>query len=160
MSSKIYGLREKGKLEIRYVGMTKQELNQRFNEHMLATRKGKKTYVYNWIRKIQLNNSEVEIVLLEDGLTDEFARVKEQCWVNYFELQGIILTNIAPGGRGGNVTKNFTQEQLLDYKLAKSRAMKGKNKQPKSEEHKEKMRQAKLGLKRVYLPDGKFKMIK
>lgn len=91
MNYKIYGLKVIYSDEIRYVGYTKRTLEQRLYHHFFDAKSGLTYRKCNWIR---FNNYNIEITLIEDGLTYEQALEREVYWVKQYKN----LVNMTEGG--------------------------------------------------------------
>jgi len=96
MNFTIYGLKEKGNDEIKYIGLTTSKLSIRFSKHLSDKKVDHKT---NWIKKIGKDN--VEIVVIEDEISDiDTLHEKEIFYINKYKKEGHNLTNITNGGEG------------------------------------------------------------
>jgi group I intron endonuclease len=97
MNYKIYGLKMNNQDIIKYVGLTKQSLNERFKEHLSITIK--KDYKNGkWIKKYK---DVIEIVLIEDNiLCFEDACQREKYYISHFRELGFDLNNLTDGGEG------------------------------------------------------------
>lgn len=83
----IYGLRERGSIEIRYVGMTDYPLELRLKKHLQDARKPYRAAM-RWVADC----AEVEIVVL-CNCPSEQARVEERRMVGAFHAAGHRLLN-------------------------------------------------------------------
>lgn len=91
----IYGLREIGTNEFRYIGLTTKSINDRLRRHLRDKKVDHKT---NWIKKVGKEN--IEIVIIEDGIdTYEKLCEKEIFYISEYRKTNR-LTNIANGGEG------------------------------------------------------------
>lgn len=94
---KIYALKLKDYDNIRYIGLTKQILNNRLNSHKSVTSKRKNKNGY-WVKK---HKNEIEIILIEENIEClEYANEREIYWIKYYTELGIDLTNSTIGGDG------------------------------------------------------------
>lgn len=93
---KIYTLSDPQTHDIRYVGITVQELKKRLNRHVSAARKQSKYYVNAWIRQLLEQDLRPDINLVE--VTNDLFR--ERYWIQYFRGQGARLTNLSDGCEG------------------------------------------------------------
>lgn len=95
---KVYCLKDPFTLEVRYVGFTKQTLNERLSKHRHTAKKqlDKTCYQINWFRKCLRLGKEPLIVLLENNIPIKDWAIKEQYWMDQFDN----LTNQAKGGCG------------------------------------------------------------
>lgn len=96
----IYGLVDPRDGQLRYVGLHEGDVKKRLREHLCHARKGKKIYVYDWIRSVLATGKSPEIVTLEAcESVDEM--VEAECWhVAYWLSLGCRLTNLTAGGEG------------------------------------------------------------
>lgn len=88
---KVYGLRVKGNINIRYIGITKRTLHRRLYHHLYECKKGLTYRKCNWIRS---NNYNVEIFLIQDNLTIDEAKALEIKLISSIDN----LTNTTAGG--------------------------------------------------------------
>jgi group I intron endonuclease len=93
---KIYALKEKNSIYLRYIGLTTNTLINRFKKHL---RDKTITHKTNWINRIGKDN--IEIILIEEHIqtTDELCE-KEIYYINKFKKEGHKLTNTTLGGDG------------------------------------------------------------
>ncbi len=99
---KIYALKLKDDDNIRYIGLTKKTLEERFKRHLRETIK-KNNKNGNWIKK---NKENIEIILIEENINDvEMISKREIYWIKYYTELGIELTNGTLGGFKGEPTE-------------------------------------------------------
>lgn len=120
---KIYGLKEKGTDNIKYIGVTKLSLERRLYYHLRDT-KNKKSC---WLKSI---NNNVEIVLIEDNLDQASAFKKEIIYIKIFKSFGAKLKNMTSGGENppnnlGKICSSKTRENIRKATLGKSKDSKG-----------------------------------
>lgn len=84
----IYGLREIGSEEIRYVGRTEHALHKRLHKHKLNVRQGYPPRICAWIESAQ----EIEIIPLRTCAKERACAVERETVTVLFE-QGHRLTN-------------------------------------------------------------------
>lgn len=107
--------------EIRYIGITSENLSKRLGKHVYEAKTGGKNYRCNWIRSLLKENIKPEIHLLdslpswEDACKSEIQTIKELREIGYR------LVNGTDGGEG-SVGFKHTEES----KAKLSAAMKGK----------------------------------
>lgn len=136
MNFKIYGLKIIGEENIRYIGLTKNSLRKRINNHKNHA-KGRETHKDRWVRK---NDYNIEIILIEDGIPNlNEANEREVYWIKYYRDLGYDLVNTSDGGNG-TVGVKPTQA----HKDHLSSLFKGV---PLSEEHRKKIGLARKGKK-------------
>lgn len=120
---KVYLIREIASGEIKYIGLTRQELIMRFNEHVI--RRKFKRYDY-------------QIELISDNLTIDQAASLERLLIKQYDLLNKGW-NKSPGSING-YSNNHSEEQKLKWKKERP----GKK---VSEEHSSKNKIARLGKK-------------
>lgn len=94
---KLYFLLEPDKDEVRYVGITKNTLEERFYKHL---RDKHRNYRCNWIKGLLNENTCPRIVSVAEGLTKEEAIKEEIFYIAYLKFCGARLTNGTCGGDG------------------------------------------------------------
>lgn len=96
----IYGLFDLRTGHLRYVGLHVGDIGKRLREHLCLARKGKKLYVYDWIRQLLREDLSPEIDSLEIcGSKPEL--VEAEVWhIAYWRSLGCRLTNLTAGGEG------------------------------------------------------------
>ena len=123
MKYNIYLLKHKE--EIRYVGITKQSIKARFQQHISRSKKYSHTYKHRWIRSVDYNVT-VELFCQTNNPEDEKWIIRE------FLKDGHRLTNTYESSYSAQAHKKISEK------------LKGK---AKSSFHKEKLRAANLGKK-------------
>jgi hypothetical protein len=106
---KIYCLSDPRTNEIRYIGLTKKNLETRLIEHISSSKSVKKsnTYKKKWIQSLLKDNIKPIILLIEGSLTSTEVKDKEIYYIAKYKLE-YKLTNLTEGGDG-----------TLGYKLSK-----------------------------------------
>jgi len=97
---KIYCLSDPESRSIRYVGITKKELNVRLREHCTPYDAKKRTHKTNWIKNLRSKGMKPEIRLIQSHCTEESAMDFERSWIKNLRSFGCDLTNSSDGGRG------------------------------------------------------------
>lgn len=93
---KIYCLKHPVSSEIRYIGVTTKELNQRLYHHKyVAKHKINNTHVTNWINSL-LKDNLLPIIELIEICNESNWQEKEMYWISFYTN----LTNISKGGIG------------------------------------------------------------
>jgi GIY-YIG catalytic domain len=92
----IYTLSDPRTGDIRYVGITRQELKKRLCRHLSAARKQTPYYVSAWIH--QLLEQELRPVISLIETTDDPDR--ERYWIQHYRSLGARLTNLSEGCEG------------------------------------------------------------
>lgn len=84
--------------------------HKRFRRHMGHVRSGSTYPVHNKLRVVVslIKNTEGILKILESGLSEEEADIREQHHIKSFKAAGCKLKNLTEGGEGG---KGFTAEQ-------------------------------------------------
>lgn len=145
---KIYGLKLKDSNDIRYIGLTKKTLLDRFKRHIRITSKIN-TKNGNWINKYKDN---IEIILIEENIkTTEIASEREIFWIKYYTEIGNDLTNGTLGGFKGEPTEE-TINKLSESQKGKKLSQETKDKirssligRKQTSEHIENMKKSKIG---------------
>ncbi|WP_427018107.1 NUMOD3 domain-containing DNA-binding protein [Pseudarthrobacter sp. P1] len=94
----VYGIRLRTSGEYRYVGITTKTLSRRFHQHQRNAREGRKTPLYDWMRKHLEGDVVAEVLDVLDELPDLGQAEIE--WIAYLRSQGDDLLNISDGGLG------------------------------------------------------------
>lgn len=147
---KIYGLKLKDSNDIRYIGLTSRDLEDRFKEHLTITINYKYKNGY-WIKKYKDN---IEIVLIEDNIKSfENVCLKEIFYIKYYRELGFELNNLTHGGEGMRATEE-TRKKISESQKGKKISEECKEKikntlsgRKLTTEHIENMRQSKIGYK-------------
>jgi hypothetical protein len=163
---KIYGLKLKDSDEIKYIGMTKQSLENRLMGHISSS----KRYNHKNACWLKGHKDEVEIVLIEDGiLTNKDCCQKEIHYIKLFKSFGANLNNYTIGGDSGGGMSGKKQSEETRKKISEShtgkkqgpawnKGMKGSPGGPKkgtkfSDEHRKKLSEA--AKRRIALKNNK-----
>ena len=99
----IYGVREMGSTEYRYVGLTTKTITRRKSEHYKAAESGRKTPFADWLRKHPDRESAYfQSLELVEG--DDLARLgeAERRWIEKLSSDGHRLLNLNEGGLGNH----------------------------------------------------------
>jgi len=141
----IYGLKEKNKNEIRYIGLTTCLLQHRFRRHLNDKKINHKT---NWIKKIGKTN--IEIIIIEDNISNiDILHEKEIFYIDRYRKERHRLTNITNGGEGWYNMK-FSEKHKKNIKLNHANVS-GENNPMYGKKHtieaKNKIREFKLNFK-------------
>lgn len=87
--------------EMRYIGKTTQKLKERFKCHLRnAPRDQSNRHVYNWMRRDLKAGKTLDIIVIEDNLTDAESLQREIYYIDYYKALGHRLTNMTDGGEG------------------------------------------------------------
>ncbi len=103
---------------IRYVGMTKRDLNTRLNEHWWSRGK-KQTATSKWIKSLELKNIKPEIKLLETCLEKDWEDY-EKFYISYYRKECNRLLNHEPGGKTSRV---FSEYRKVNTALRKKEVL-------------------------------------
>jgi hypothetical protein len=90
----LYDVRTPG--VVRYVGQTREGAEKRFGNHRAQARRGTKSYVYNWMRNVGIEN--VQYKILEELLDATALDDREIYWIEFYRFTGHPLTNVGSGG--------------------------------------------------------------
>lgn len=96
---KVYVLKEPNTNEIRYVGVTTQELNQRLSQHINAAKNHEKRHVCNWISTLLKEGLRPVIEQIDDVPDNQWEEM-EKYYIKTYRNIGCNLTNISEGGAG------------------------------------------------------------
>ncbi len=144
---KVYGLYDpRHPNDIKYVGVTLQNLNKRLNNHRCITKNKGFTHKENWIKKLAREGVRPEIKLLEECSSIELMYKQEIIWIKNLRKQGYKLTNIDEGGKGRDSGPRKPHSEETKRKM--SEAQKGRPGKPLSEETKRKMSETTRGIPR------------
>ena len=102
----IYGLKNLGSDEFRYIGKTCRPLN-RLKEHLKEKIRLFSYHKLNWIRLSQEQNIEIVFEIIEECTIYNWEE-REIYWINFYKENGHRLTNLLIGGRS---------PQMILYKL-------------------------------------------
>jgi len=91
--------------DIRYVGKTKQFLEQRLYAHIIECKTERKSHKISWIKSL-LNKDERPIINIIDEVLEEEWEFWEEYWISQFKSWGFNLTNLTKGGQGGSGYKH------------------------------------------------------
>lgn len=105
----IYGLKQRGTDEYRYVGYTTIGPSRRLLKHKKDASQ-RDFYVHRWIRSISTENLEIDV--LEECIVGDknYLHESEQYWIVQIKSFGHRLTNLNGGGIGGNSGWKHTEE--------------------------------------------------
>lgn len=110
---------------VRYIGKTKQDLNERLNRHLQSYYlQYKHTFKNKWILELKSNNFIPIIELLDVGNSDNIDDL-EIYWIGQFKQWGFDLTNMTEGGDGydwtGRKHKKESKEKMkMNHPFRKS----------------------------------------
>lgn len=93
----VYGLTDTRRYGIRYVGQTIVTPRRRFSAHVTAARSGKKSPLYNWMRKVWSDGGDVRFVVLCPWAHWAETEVK---LIAMYKRMGFDLLNMTEGGDG------------------------------------------------------------
>ena len=147
---KIYALKLKNSDYIKYIGLTKKSLDERFKRHLRETPK-RNTKNGNWIKKYK---EDIEIILIEENIdNEELISEREIFWIKYYTDLGFDLNNGTLGGFKGKPTDE-TCKKLSNIQKGKILSEETKNKirntltgKKQTKEHIENTINSKIGYK-------------
>ena len=144
--------------EIRYVGKTTWKFSYRLNAHLVEARRGEsKSHRNSWLLSLLDQGLRPKIESLDSIISDDWEWL-EQYWISQLRVWGLRLTNMTDGGDGNKnqvwsretiekrTKKLRGQKRSQEVRNRISEGLKGKS---KSDAHREKLRQANLGKRRV-----------
>lgn len=111
----VYGLREVGTEDIRYVGQTSYALNNRLKRHWSEANNGNKTARSNWMRSVRDRGGEIESIPIEENAEWNKAEIR---WIAEYRENGARLLNHTDGGQGTTPGTKFSQERIKNCKEA------------------------------------------
>lgn len=118
----IYKLIDPNTNQIRYIGLTFNDLKLRLKSHLSEPGKSHKIY---WINKLKKQGLRPIIESIEEEIsTYEIACEREIYYIDYFKSIGCDLTNMASGGNKNKKMSDETREKMS--KSAKERKFKNK----------------------------------
>lgn len=142
----VYGLRESGANEIRYIGQTGYSLTSRLKRHWQEANNGNKTARSNWMRSVRDRGGEIEAVPIEENAEWNAAEIK---WIAEYRERGARLLNHTDGGQGWTPGKPKPKEWIPSYQKA----------QRKSYQNPEVRKRHKAAVRRhIETPEGQAKM--
>lgn len=100
MNYKVYTLEDPITSEIRYIGITKQTLNQRFTKHLNDAKLNKHNHKVHWLKKLLKNNNKPLIKELDTATSFNELMDLEIYWISQFKTWGYSLVNSTNGGEG------------------------------------------------------------
>lgn len=153
----LYGLRELGTENIRYVGITTQNISFRLKQHLRKPIESN-SHKYNWFQKLRREGKLPEIFPLAVGLTKEEAVELEIHLISELPKIGYSLINVSAGGESGMLGRKISEEARRKMSLAKQgrRMMGGMTGKTHTKETREKLRANHIGKKR---PDSEKRKI-
>ncbi len=101
---KLIDPRYEGRKAIRYIGLTRNSIEDRLKGHLESAREGIKTPVYYWIRKLDLLGLKPTVKLVEKTTLDK-VNERETYWIRIWrKINKDYLLNISDGGDGVTMT--------------------------------------------------------
>ena len=94
----VYGIRLRGEVEYRYVGITTKTASRRFHQHLRVAAGGRKTPFYDWLRKQEPSALIADELDWIEGLPE--LGQAEIDWISYLRREGDRLLNLSEGGLG------------------------------------------------------------
>ncbi len=108
----IYKLIDPNTNQIRYIGLTFNDLNQRLKSHLSEPGKSHKIY---WINKLKKQGLKPIIESIEEEIsTYEIACEREIYYIDYFKSIGCELTNMATGGNKNKKMSDETKQRMSE----------------------------------------------
>ena len=98
--------------EIRYIGLTFNDLNQRLKSHCSEKSKSHKS---NWVQSLRKQGLKPIIESIEDNiLSYEEVCDREIFYIDKYKLEGHRLTNMASGGNKNKKMSDETRKKMSD----------------------------------------------
>lgn len=113
---KVYFLKEENGDIPRYVGLTKQDLKLRRENHLSDFRGN--THKIKWIQYCKENNIKIEIVLIGEW-DDDFAKQQEEYWIRYYWERRIPILNEKAGWIHTEEFKDRMRDKFLGRSYSK-----------------------------------------
>ena len=116
-----------------YVGFTKQEIEQRWKNHIdLALTTEVNYHFQNAIRKYGVNNWSLKLLESQDFGSKAEAEEREKFWIKH---EGTFTTgyNMTAGGSGGDLLSKFSTKERNEFGSKISNSLKNMNPEKKSE---------------------------
>ncbi len=109
----IYALIDPQNRACRYVGKTKNRIEQRLKAHISDARRHPNIARFRWVNKLKREGRSPEIMLLEE-VDAAVWQESEQFWIAYFRALGADLLNATDGGDGihGHVHSEETKRKM------------------------------------------------
>ena len=114
----IYGLKNLGSDEFRYIGKTCRPKN-RLKEHLKEKEKTHTYYKFNWIRESKKLNNEIILEIIEECTIFNWEE-REQFWIKYYKENGHKLTNTLIGGSSPQMVFypiSYNEANIISSKL-------------------------------------------
>lgn len=106
--------------QVRYVGLTFNDLKQRLKSHCSEKSKSHKS---NWINQLKLKGMKPLIELIEENISSyEECCDREIYWIDKYKSEGHPLTNMATGGNKNKKMSDETRQKMAES--AKNRSFK------------------------------------
>jgi hypothetical protein len=106
---------------IRYIGRTKYTSpEKRLDTHKGHMKYGRKTHVYNWMRKVYSSGNSVVCICIESNLSWQESANREVYWIKFYKEKGYDLTNISNGGDGSLSVSQETKDLMSKNRKGKS----------------------------------------
>lgn len=103
----VYGLRESGKDETRYVGQTTYSLDHRLRRHWNECARPKRnTAKENWMVSVRDRGGDIEIFPIQEDATWNDSEIY---WIARLREDGAKLLNLTDGGEGGTRGRPLTE---------------------------------------------------
>ncbi len=143
----VYGLIDPKNSNLRYVGFTSQNLNDRISQHCRPSKLKINNHKNNWIKSIQSQGLNPSIISLEEYFSKSEALQAETEMIAYLRYIGCDLTNVTDGGDEGVIYERTDEIKSKISKSSKGRTHK--------EETKCKISQSLIGKKKPAKTLGK-----
>jgi len=118
----IYKLIDPTNSEIRYIGLTFNDLKQRLKSHRNEKAKSHKCY---WIKKLKSIGFDPIIECVEENISSyEIACEREIYFIDYFRSIGCDLTNSATGGNKNKKMSDEVREKMKQAQIERHKSYK------------------------------------
>jgi group I intron endonuclease len=118
----IYKLTDPISDEIRYIGLTFNDLKQRLKSHCSENSKSHKS---NWIQQLKSKGLKPLIESIEGDISSyDYCCEREIYWIDKFKSEGHPLTNMASGGNKNKKMSDETRKKMSDSHIKRNRVFK------------------------------------
>ena len=118
----IYALMEPDGREVRYIGKTSSEPEQRLNKHLSAAKHNNGSHLLHWLNSLLSKGQRPKVRILEVVRHGDDWREREKKWISIGRAKGWPLTNTTDGGEGLQNPSPSVRKKLADAARGKTYA--------------------------------------